>query len=84
MDASGQTTSKVGTQTHPSADGLSKVLISSQTPQNILTVMGLPTKRIKPRCTHKVQTTVLPTRRVTEATTITLLTRGRHQKQGEL
>ena len=35
LDTSWQTTSKPGTQCHPSADRLPKVILSSQTPQNM-------------------------------------------------
>ena len=42
LDASHQTTSKTGTQPHPLADRLLKVILSSQTPQNTSPDTAMP------------------------------------------
>ena len=53
LDTSHQTTSKTGTQPHPSADRLSKVILSSQIPQNTPPDMALPFRRKRLNSTHQ-------------------------------
>lgn len=48
---------QIGIQTHSSADKLSKVILSSQTLQNIPLDMSLLTRGIRPSSTHKREDT---------------------------
>ena len=48
-----QTTSKTGTQTHPSADRLPKGVLSPQTPQNIPPDAALPIRGTRSNSTHQ-------------------------------
>ena len=50
---SGQTTTKIGTQPHPSEDRLPKVILSSQPPQNAPLEMALPFRGTRPSPTHQ-------------------------------
>ena len=50
---SGQTTTKIGIQPHPSEDRLPKVLLSSHPPQNTPLDMALPIRGTRPSCTHE-------------------------------
>ena len=52
LDASCQTTSKTGTQTHPSADR-PKVILSSQTHQNTPPDVALPIRRTRSSSIHQ-------------------------------
>ena len=52
-DTSGQTTNRVGTQPHPLADRLPKVILSAQMPLNIPLDTALPTRRTRPSSTHQ-------------------------------
>ena len=78
-----QTTSKTGTQPHPLAERLPKIIIRSQTPQNTLLDVVLP-ERQDPALSTRTQAPVPSTRKPTQATETTLPTGGRHQKQQEL
>ena len=53
LDASFQTTSKTGTQSHPSADRLPKDILSSQTPQNTPPDAVLPIRGTRLSSTHQ-------------------------------
>ena len=53
LDASWQTTSKTGTQSHPSADRLHKVVLNSQTPQKTPPDMALAIRRTRYSSTHQ-------------------------------
>ena len=75
LDTPWETTSKTGTQTHPLAERLPKIIISSQTPQNTPPDVALPTRTEAP---------VPSTRKPTQVIEPTLPTGGRHQKQWEL
>ena len=48
LNSSWQTNSKTRTQAHPSADGLPKVILSSQTPQNTSPKVALPIRETRP------------------------------------
>ena len=52
-DASSQTTNKVRTQPHPSADRLPKVVLSLQSPLNTPVDMALPTRGTTPSSPHQ-------------------------------
>ena len=52
-NASDQTTRKTGTQPHPSADTLPKVVLSSQLPQNTPLDMALTIRGTRPSSTHQ-------------------------------
>ena len=96
LDASSQTTSKIGTQPHPLAERLPKIKLSSQTPQNApldVVVFERPTKPYKnknpperqdPATPTRTQAPVPFTRKPTQATEPTSPTGDRHQKQQEL
>ena len=75
-DISGQTTSRVETQPHPSADSLYKVVRSSQTPLNTSLDMTLPTRRINPTITTSGKATVPPTRKLAQVPGPTSPNRG--------
>ena len=47
LDAQCQTTSKTGTQPHPLAEKLPKIILSSQTPQNTPPDAALPTRKTR-------------------------------------
>ena len=53
LNASCQTTSKTGTQTHPSTDRLPKVVLSSQTSQNTPPETALPIRGTISSSTHQ-------------------------------
>ena len=57
LDASCQTTSKTGTQPHPSSDRLPKVILSSQTPPNTQHDMALPIRGTRLSSTHQSTST---------------------------
>ena len=48
-----QTTSKTGTQPHPLAERLPKIIIRSQTPQNTPPKMILPTRKTRSKLIHQ-------------------------------
>ena len=52
-DASSQTTNRVGTHHHPSADRLPKVILSPQPSLNTPLDMALPTRGKRPSSTHQ-------------------------------
>ena len=83
LDTLCQTTSETGTQPHPLAERLPKIIIRSQTPQNTLLDVDLPTKKIRSSLIHQ-NTDTSSTRKPTQPTERTLATGGRHQKQWEL
>ena len=53
LDTLCQTISKTGTQTHPLAERLSKIIIRSQTPQNTPLDVDLPTRKTRSRLIHQ-------------------------------
>ena len=76
-------TSKTGTQPHPLAERLPKIIIRSQTPQNTPADAVLPTERQDPALSIRTQALVPSTRKPKQPTEPTLATGGRHQKQWE-
>ena len=79
-----QTTSKTGTQPHPLAERLPKIIIRSQTPQNTPPDAVLPTRNTRSNLIHQNTESVPSTRKHTQPTEPTLATGVRHQKQWEL
>ena len=79
-----QTTRKTGTQPHPLAERLPKVITRSQTPQNKPPDTFVPTRTQDPASSTRIQAPVPSTRKPTQPTEPTLDTGGRHQKQPEL
>ena len=53
LDTLCQTTSKTGTQPHPLAERLHKIMIRSQTPQNTPPEADLPTRKTKSTLIHQ-------------------------------
>ena len=53
LNATHQTTRETGTQTHPSAERLSKVVLSLQTPQNTPPDVTLPVRGKRSSSTHQ-------------------------------
>ena len=82
LDTLCQTTRKTRTQPHPLAERLLKIIIRSQTPQNIPPDAVLPTRKTRSSLIH--QNTVPSNRKHTQPTEPTLATGGRHQKQQEV
>ena len=80
LDTLCQTTSKTGTQSHPLAERLPKIIIRSQTPQNTPLYAVLPTRRTRSSLIHQNTGNSRSTRKPTP-TEPTLATGGRHQKQ---
>ena len=78
------TTSKVGTEPKRWAEMLPKIIIRSQTPQNILRDLDLHTRKTNPVSSTRKQAPIPFTRKPTQPTELTLPTGGRHQKQWEL
>ena len=78
-----QTTSKTGTQPHPLAQRLTKI-IRPQTPQNTPPDMDLPTRKTDPASSTRTQALVPSTRKPTQPTEPTKPTGDRHQKQRKL
>ena len=76
------TTSKTGTQTHPLADRLPKIIISSQTPQKTPLDVVLPTRKTRSSLQNTGSSPLH--RKPMQSTEPTLATGGRHQKQWEL
>ena len=83
LDAPCQTTSKTGTQPHPLAERLTKIILSSQTPQNTPPDAVLPDKRKDTAPPTRTQAQAPSTRKPTQITEPTSPTGGRHQKQWE-
>ena len=84
LDTLCQTTSKTGTQPHPLAERLPKIIIRSQTTQNIPPDMDLPTRKTISSLIHQNTGTSPPTRKPTQTTEPTIATGDRYQKQQEL
>ena len=84
LDTPCKTTSKTGTQHHPLAERLPKIIIRSQTPQNTPLDAVLPPERQDPASSSRTQALVPYTWKPTQPTEPTLATGGRHQKQWEL
>ena len=84
LDTPCQTTSKTGTQPHPLAERLCKIIKSSQTPQNTPLDVVLQPERQDPASTTKTEAPVPSTRKPTQPTEPSLPTGGRYQKQREL
>ena len=61
---------------HPSAEGLPKVILSSQILQNAHPDRALPIRETRPSSTHRGQTLVTPTRKAAEISEQTSPTRG--------
>ena len=83
LDSPFQTTSKTGTQPHPLAERLPKIIIR-QAPQNTPPDAVLPTRKTRSSLIHQTQAPFPSTRKPTQCTEPTLVTGGRHQKQREL
>ena len=66
-DASGQTTNSVGTQPHPSADRVPKVILSPQLPLNTPLDMALAIRGKDPAPSTSGQVPVPPTRKPAQA-----------------
>ena len=84
LDAQCRTTSKTGTQPHPLAERLPKIILSSQTPQNIPPDAALPSERQDQAPPTRKQAPVPSTRKPTQPTEPISPTGGRHEKQREL
>ena len=84
LDTLCQTTSKTGTQPHPLAERLPKIIIRPQTPENTPPDVDLPPERQGPTSSTRTQALVPSTRKPTQSTKPTLATGDRHQKQREL
>ena len=86
LDTLCQTTSKTGTQPHPLAERLPKIIIRSQTPQNTPPHVDLPTRKKRSSLIHQNRDTSPPYQgrqgiiQPTEPTA----SGGRHQKQRKL
>ena len=77
-----QTTSNTGTQPHPLAERLPKIIIRPQTPQNTPPIWNCPPERQDPASTTRTQALVPSTRKPTQPTEPTLDTGERHQNNG--
>ena len=75
-NVSGQTTTKIGTQSHPSADRVPKDILNSQPPINILLTWTWPPNRQDPALPTSGQTAVPPTKKPPQASAPTSLTRS--------
>ena len=53
LDTLGQTTSKTGTQPHPLAERLPKIIIKPETPQNTPPDVDLPTRKKRSSLIHQ-------------------------------
>ena len=84
LDTLCQTTSKTGTQPHPLAKRLPKIIIRPQTPQNTPPDVELPTRKTRSSLIHQNTRTSPSTRKPTQPTKPTLANGDRHQKQREL
>ena len=84
LDALHETTNKTGTQTHPTAHRLPKVILSSQAPQNIPPDTALLIRGHKLSYTHQNAGTSLFHQKAYTSHWTNLTTRGREQKQEEL
>ena len=82
LDTLCKTIKKTGTQTHPLAEELSKIIISSQALQSTPMDVILHTRKTISMLNH--QNTVPSMRKPTQPTEPTLPTGSRHQKQWEL
>ena len=76
-----QTTSKTGTQTHPLAERLPKIIIRPQTPQNTPPDMDLPTRMTRSSFIHQNKGTSRLHQEAYTPTEPTLATGDRHQKK---
>ena len=84
LDTLHQTTSKTGTQTHPLADRLPKIMKRSRQPKTHHQTWSCPTERQGPASSTRTHAPVPSTRKPTQPTEPTLATEVRHQKQREL
>ena len=84
LDTLCQTTSKTGTQPHPLAERLWKIIIRPQTHQNTSPDMDYPRERQDPASSTRIQALVPSTRKPTQPTEPNLATGDRHRKQQEL
>ena len=84
LDTLCRTTNNTGTQAHPLAERLPKIIIRSQTPQNTPPDVVLPPERQDPASSTRTQAPGPSTRKPTQPTEPTLATGGRHLKQREL
>ena len=78
LDTPCQTTSKRGTQPHPLAERLPKMIIRSQTPQNTPSDAVQPTRKTRSSIIHQNTGTIPSSRKPTQPTEPTLATGGRH------
>ena len=67
VEVSHQTTSKTGTQTHPLADRLPKIILSLQISQNTPSDAALPIRETRSSSTYQERGTSSPTRKPTQA-----------------
>ena len=81
LDTLWQTTRKRGTQPHPLAERLPKIIIRTQTPQKTRADVDLPTRKTRSSLIHQNTGTSPATRKHTQPTELTLATGGRHQKK---
>ena len=84
LDTLCQTTSKTGTQPHPLAQRLPKIIIRPQTPKTHHQTWTCPLETQDPASSTRTQALVPSTRKPTQPTEPTLATWNRHQKQREL
>ena len=84
LDTLCQTTSKTGTQPHPLAQRLPKIVKRPQTPQNTPRDVGCQPERQDPASSTRTQALLPSTRKPTEPTEPTVATGERHQKQQKL
>ena len=77
-------TSKTGTQPHPLAERLPKIIMRQQTPQNIPPDVDLPTRKTRSSLIHQNTGTSSLHQETYTTCWNTLPTGGRHQKQQKL
>ena len=83
LDTLCQTTSKTGTQPHPLAETLPKIIIRPQTPKKTPLDGNLPTRNTRSSLIHQDTGTSPLHQEPTQPTEPTLATADRHQKQWE-
>ena len=84
LDTLCQTTSKTGTQPHPLAERLPKIIIRSQTPQNTPPQVVLFTRKTRSSFIHQNTGTSSIHQEAYATHWTSLTTGGRHHKQWEL
>ena len=84
LDTLCQTTSKTGTQPHPLAERLPKIIIRPQTPQNTPSNVDVPTRKTRSSLIHQNTGTSPLHQEAYTPTEPNLATGDRYQKQREL